>query len=71
VFLLGAALFPNLVPALGDPAQSLTVTNSASSEATLKLMAGVALLGMPMVVSYTVLVYWTFRGKVKLGEFSY
>ncbi|MCB9698751.1 MAG: cytochrome d ubiquinol oxidase subunit II [Alphaproteobacteria bacterium] len=71
VFLLGAALYPNLVPALGDPEESLTVYQAASSEATLKLMAGIAVLGMPMVLSYTALVYWTFRGKVKLGEFSY
>jgi cytochrome d ubiquinol oxidase subunit II len=71
VMLFGASLYPNLVPALGDPSESLTIHNAASSPATLRLMAGVALLGMPMVLSYTALVYWTFRGKVKLGEFSY
>ncbi|MEO0600315.1 MAG: cytochrome d ubiquinol oxidase subunit II [Myxococcota bacterium] len=70
VFLLGAALYPNLVPAM-DPTESLTVVNAASSESTLKLMALIALLGMPLVVTYTAIVYWTFRGKVKLGEFSY
>jgi cytochrome bd-type quinol oxidase subunit 2 len=26
---------------------------------------------MPMVISYTILIYWTFRGKVELGEESY
>lgn len=71
VFLFGAALYPNLVPALGDPAQSLTIRSSASSDTTLRLMAGVAVLGLPMVLSYTAVVYWTFRGKVKLGDFSY
>jgi len=70
VFLLGAALFPDLVPA-ADPAESLTIYNAASSEATLQLMALIALLGMPLVITYTAIVYWTFRGKVKLGEFSY
>ncbi len=70
VFLLGAALYPNLVPGL-DPAESLTVTSAASSESTLKLMSGIALLGMPLVLSYTAIVYWTFRGKVKLNDFSY
>ena len=70
VFLLGAALFPNLVPAV-DPAESLTVYNAASSQSTLKLMSLIALLGMPLVITYTAIVYWTFRGKVKLGEFSY
>jgi len=28
-------------------------------------------IGMPIVLTYTGIVYWTFRGKVKLGEFSY
>jgi len=70
VFLLGAALYPNLVPALGD-GESLTIFLAASSESTLKLMALIAALGMPMVVSYTAIVYWTFRGKVKLGENAY
>jgi cytochrome d ubiquinol oxidase subunit II len=26
---------------------------------------------MPIVLAYTAVVYWTFRGKVKLGEHSY
>ena len=70
VFLLGAALAPDLVPAL-DPAESLSLYDAASSESTLKLMSGIALLGMPMVIAYTSIVYWTFRGKVQLGKFSY
>ena len=70
VFLLGASLFPNLVPSLVE-GQSMTIHDAASSESTLKLMAGIAGLGMPIVATYTTIVYWTFRGKVKLGEFSY
>jgi cytochrome d ubiquinol oxidase subunit II len=31
----------------------------------------IALIGMPAVLSYTALVYWTFRGKVRLDEHSY
>jgi len=31
----------------------------------------IALIGMPFVLSYTVVVYWTFRGRVELGEHSY
>jgi cytochrome bd-type quinol oxidase subunit 2 len=34
-------------------------------------MRNVALLGMPLVVTYTLIVHWVFRGKVKLGKFSY
>jgi cytochrome d ubiquinol oxidase subunit II len=31
----------------------------------------IALIGMPMVLAYTVAIYWTFRGKVTLDEHSY
>jgi cytochrome d ubiquinol oxidase subunit II len=71
LFLFGAAIFPNLVPSSLDPGYTLTVYNAASSRKTLTIMAIVAAIGMPMVLTYTAIVYWTFRGKVKLGEFSY
>ena len=32
---------------------------------------GVALLGMPFVLTYTATIYWVFRGKVRVGKFSY
>lgn len=71
VFLLGMAIFPNLVPSSVDPAYSVDIYNAASSEKTLGIMATIAVIGMPIVLTYTGIVYWTFRGKVKLGEFSY
>lgn len=71
VFLFGAALYPNLVVSSIDPAFSLTIYNAAASEKTLGLMALFAAIGMPMVLTYTAIVYWTFRGKVQLGDFSY
>jgi cytochrome d ubiquinol oxidase subunit II len=71
VFLLGAALFPNLVPSSPHPERSLTVLNAASSPRTHGIMLLIALIGMPAVLSYTALVYWTFRGKVRLDEHSY
>jgi cytochrome d ubiquinol oxidase subunit II len=71
VFLLGMAIFPNLVPSNVDPAYSLDIYNAASSQKTLGIMALIAAIGMPIVLTYTGIVYWTFRGKVKLGEFSY
>ncbi len=70
-FLFGIAIFPTMVVSSIDPAYSLTVYNASSSEKTLKIMALIALLGMPMVISYTVAIYWVFRGKVKLSELSY
>jgi cytochrome d ubiquinol oxidase subunit II len=71
VFLLGMAIFPNLVPSTVDPSYSLTIYNASSSDTTLGIMALIAFIGMPIVITYTAIVYWTFRGKVKLGEFSY
>jgi cytochrome d ubiquinol oxidase subunit II len=71
VFLLGMALFPNLLPSRLDPHFSLTIYNAASSLQTLRTATLIAIIGMPLVATYSIIVYWIFRGKVKLGEFSY
>jgi len=73
VFLLGCALFPNLVTASNDPALSLTLFpgSAASSRKTLQIMLIIAACGMPFVLAYTAVIYWTFRGKVEIGEHSY
>lgn len=79
VFLFGAALFPYLlisseaVPpgASFNAARSLSIYNAASSQKTLLIMAIIAAVGMPFVLAYTIAIYWTFRGKVELGKFSY
>jgi cytochrome d ubiquinol oxidase subunit II len=68
IALVGLAIYPNLVPALGDPARSLTIDAAASSELTLSVMLVVALVGMPIVVAYTAFVYWNFRGKTTVDE---
>ncbi|MGC4120089.1 MAG: cytochrome d ubiquinol oxidase subunit II [Myxococcales bacterium] len=70
VGLLGLGLWPNLVTATNDAANSLTVYRSASSPATLWNMLIIALIGMPFVLVYTVAVYWTFRERVKVEEDS-
>ncbi len=59
-----ATLFPNLVVASNDPALSLTVYNASSSARTLTAMLVIALLGMPLVLGYTVYIHRVFRGKV-------
>ncbi|MCX5794408.1 MAG: cytochrome d ubiquinol oxidase subunit II [Elusimicrobia bacterium] len=71
VALFGAALYPNLIVSSLDPAWSLTVANAASSQKTLGIMALIAALGLPFVLSYTAVIYWVFRGKVELGKLSY
>lgn len=71
VALFGLALYPNLVTAAGDPSRSVTIFNAASSPKTLGIMLVIAAVGMPFVLTYSGVIYWTFRGKVKLGEHSY
>jgi cytochrome bd ubiquinol oxidase subunit II len=71
IFLFGIALFPNLITSILNPQWSLTIYNSASSEKTLKIMGLIALSGMPFVLTYTSVIYWVFRGKVKMGRTSY
>lgn len=70
-FLFGVALFPNMIASTLGPEHNLTIYNSASSQKTLGIMLWVAALGMPFVISYTIVVYWIFRGKVRLGKTSY
>jgi len=71
VFLFMTALYPNLVLSSLAPEWCLTIRNAASSEKTLVIMAIIAAIGMPLALAYTAIVYWIFRGKVKLGKFSY
>ncbi|MBC7926793.1 MAG: cytochrome d ubiquinol oxidase subunit II [Bryobacteraceae bacterium] len=71
VSLFGIALFPNLVTARNAPSNSLTIYNASSSEGTLWIMLFIVVIGMPFVLAYTAAVYWTFRGRVELGEHSY
>jgi cytochrome d ubiquinol oxidase subunit II len=69
LFALG--IFPKLIPASNDPANSLTIYNASSTVLTLKIVLLVALIGIPLVLSYTVGIYWIFRGKVRLDSHSY
>ena len=70
-FLFGFALFPNMIVSSLDPDWNLTIYNSASSQKTLGIMRWFAVVGMPFVLSYTVAIYWIFRGKTRIGKFSY
>ncbi len=71
MLLFGVGMYPDLVAASQDPANSLTVYNAASSQETLRIMLAMAVIGVPLVLSYTASIYWVFRGKVKLDHFSY
>lgn len=69
--LFSVAIFPNFMLSTIDPAFSVTLNNARSSRATLQTMLIIAAIGMPCVISYTVIIYWIFRGKVKLDSNSY
>ena len=64
-------VYPYLVFAPNAPANSITITNAASSAKTMSLLLKIALIGTPLVGLYTAFVFWTFKGKVKLDDMSY
>jgi cytochrome d ubiquinol oxidase subunit II len=68
---MGQGLFPYMVPALGDLSGSLTIYNASSSQLTLKTMLAMALVGMPLVIGYTIFIYRKFMSPVVLDEHSY
>jgi cytochrome bd ubiquinol oxidase subunit II len=71
MLLFGLNLYPNMVYSLPNPENSLNIYNAASSHKTLGIMLVIACIGVPIVIAYTVCIYWIFRGKVKLDRMSY
>ncbi len=71
IFLCGGGIFPNIVPSNPNPEFSLTIYNASASQKSLNYMLNIALIGIPFVLSYTVAIYWIFRGKVALTKDSY
>jgi cytochrome d ubiquinol oxidase subunit II len=63
--------FPYLIYSQPNPANSLDIYNAASSPKTLGIMLIIACIGVPLVIAYTVCIYWIFRGKVKMDKMSY
>ncbi len=59
-----AGLYPNLLPSSLDPAASLTIHNAASSQLTLAIMLGVALVMVPIVIVYQA---WAYRFFLRPG----
>jgi cytochrome d ubiquinol oxidase subunit II len=69
--LFGAGLFPNLLYSNPRPEHSLTIHNASSSQGTLGNMLLIAIIGVPIVMAYTVSIYWIFRGKVQRDQLVY
>ncbi|MEJ5351174.1 MAG: cytochrome d ubiquinol oxidase subunit II [Melioribacteraceae bacterium] len=65
------SLYPRLVPSSIDLNFSLTAYNASSSQYTLNTMLIIALIGMPIVIAYTIFVYRVFKGKVIISKDSY
>lgn len=71
VMLFALGIFPNMMVSNIQPGYSLDIYNASSSDYTLRTMFYVAIWGMPFVLGYTSIIYWTYRGKTKLDESSY
>ncbi|UCG86011.1 MAG: cytochrome d ubiquinol oxidase subunit II [Gemmatimonadota bacterium] len=69
--LFGIGMYPNMIYSSPLPEYSLTIYNGSSSAKTQQIMLIIAAIGMPVVLAYTVSIYWIFRGKVKLDAASY
>ncbi len=57
-------LFPNVMPASNDPANSLTIANASSTTYTITVMSWVALIFLPLIVLYQGWTYWIFRKRI-------
>jgi len=69
--LFGAAVYPTMVFSTPNHAHDMNIYNSASTDKTLGFMFVIAIIGVPIVLTYTITVYYIFRGKVVLTEESY
>ncbi|MDA3823629.1 MAG: cytochrome d ubiquinol oxidase subunit II [Bacteroidales bacterium] len=63
MLLAGVIHYPNMVKGLNG-VNSITIINGSSSELTLKVMLIIAVIGMPIVIAYSIFIYRVFRGKV-------
>ncbi len=69
--IFGVGNYPYLVYSQPMAAHSLTAFNAASSPKTLGIMLTIALIGLPVVLAYSISIYWIFRGKVRIDRMSY
>jgi cytochrome d ubiquinol oxidase subunit II len=58
------ALFPDVLPASNDPANSLTIANASSSTYTLTVMTWTAAIFLPLILAYQGWTYWIFRKRI-------
>jgi len=61
----GLTYYPYMVLSTPHPEYSLDVYNAASTQKTLGILLLIAGIGVPLVLAYTISIYYIFRGKVK------
>ena len=71
IALFAIGLFPNIVISTLSADTNITIYNGASTAKTLKNLMIVAIIGVPLVATYTTFVFWTFKGKVKQDKMVY
>ena len=57
-------LFPNVMVSSTPGGTTLTIMNSSSTDMTLKIMTGAAVVFTPIVLLYTGYTYWVFRKRI-------
>jgi cytochrome d ubiquinol oxidase subunit II len=64
VLSLFLSLFPDVMPASNDPANSLNIVNASSTPYTLQVMSWISLVALPLILAYQGWTYWVFRKRV-------
>jgi cytochrome d ubiquinol oxidase subunit II len=64
VLSLFLSLFPDVMPASNDPANSLNIVNASSTPYTLQVMSWISLIALPLILAYQGWTYWVFRKRV-------
>jgi cytochrome bd ubiquinol oxidase subunit II len=62
---LGVMAWPYMIP------YSVTVANAAAPDASLKFLLFGGVVVLPVIIAYTIGVYWVFRGKIRRGDSRY
>lgn len=60
----GIAMFPFVMPSITHPEMSLLMWDATSSELTLTLMLGLALIFVVILLAYTIWAYWKMFGRL-------
>jgi cytochrome d ubiquinol oxidase subunit II len=71
LILVAIELYPVIILERGAMVNNMSIYDASSSDKALGIMLTITAIGFPLVIFYTVFVYRTFWGRVKLDEMSY